>query len=619
MKLSAYQYQYDSITAAAANDDNPTSNLASKDNTKATATANAAAPAKKMTSKLLLVASLAILGFFASLLVVVFSSQVSPEGESKSLLDLLRQKTATSSKSHSTKLALPQGVNFGSWLSLEDYFYVGETGATEVATPDENTAAVCLPPLHVGQSGAPHWQSETDLLSNLLKSTSVAKALNIFHAHRTSFITEYDLEQLSNLGITQVRVPLSWCFTDYDPDTDITDDVSDEQLLEQFTCPDPYYQDEHVRWPAVPRKLVAEFLRSCTKYGIKASLDLHTYPGATSPGTFSGLWPRQPRFWKYDDPSNPDEDYGRTLFRNFVQWVETLDRRALDGILGIGPMNEPAHLAGVFYNIPERNYLPPLSNDLAQSYLDELNSDGYPFPDGPHLRVLLWLRDAVRVFRDSTLPRYGIQLHVNLHESFLIEDLVPGNHGDEGGRGNPASHKLIAAWWARTTHHHERKHWAVLDIHHYHAWSPSCAGAVDGPPAGNYSCHDVSGRTKALERCVEWAKDIYRAAVDEMCGKGAKLMSGEFSASTHHRVRHACNDIDTLKATYEMQMAAAKDADVEMYYWSYKMPHGGAFRSAWSFTELMYLLGVTDRPDHENIHCGGHIPHEGEVNDDMFS
>ena len=95
-------------------------------------------------------------------------------------------------------------------------------------------------------------------------------------------------------------------------------------------------------------------------------------------------------------------------------------------------------------------------------------------------------------------------------------------------------------------------------------------------------------------------------------------MSGEFSASTHHGVRHACNDIDTLNATYWMQMKAAEKAKVDMYFWSYKMPYGGAFRSAWSFTELMYLLGMTNRPDLATASCGGHIPHVDEVTDDYF-
>jgi aryl-phospho-beta-D-glucosidase BglC (GH1 family) len=126
---------------------------------------------------------------------------------------------------------------------------------------------------------------------SMLNSTSTAKTLKVFHAHRTSFITEYDLRHLSNMGIRHVRVPLSWCFTDHDPDTEITDlDEKDPNttasLLEKFTCPDPFYPD--VVWPAIPKVLLTRFLRSCTKFGITASLDLHTYPGATSPGTFSG-------------------------------------------------------------------------------------------------------------------------------------------------------------------------------------------------------------------------------------------------------------------------------------------------------------------------------------------
>ena len=58
------------------------------------------------------------------------------------------------------------------------------------------------------------------------------------------------------------------------------------------------------------------------------------------------------------------------------------------------------------------------------------------------------------------------------------------------------------------------------------------------------------------------------------------MASAEFSASTHHSIRHAFNDISTLKMMYEMQVAAANDVNVELFWWSYKMPYGGAFRSA---------------------------------------
>eukprot|EP00977_Amphora_coffeiformis_P017538 scaffold5783_cov129-Amphora_coffeaeformis.AAC.4 len=558
--------------------------------------------------------------------------------------------TVTATGTTTPAIPMPHGVNLGSWLSLEDYFYVGDNGAVEVATPDQNTAAVCLPPLHVGQVGAPDWQSETDLLKNMLQRTTAAKAIKVFHAHRMTFITQHDLESIAQMGIKHVRVPLSWCFTDYDPDVEITsleedddDNTTRAELLEKFTCLDPYYQDEDVRWPAIPRILLERFLRACAKLGITASLDLHTYPGATSPGTFSGVWPKQPRFWNYDDPAGTNTsnsssnnettiDFGRQLYRDFIAWMEQLDDEVLKGVLGISPMNEPAHLAGVFAHVPTRNYLPPLPSNLAKSYLHDLNHHStYKMPDGPHLRVLLWIADAVEVFRTSKLARHGKQLHVNLHESVLAESIVKQTYTDDDDddvamhaiadketKSSFASIKLLAAWWNKTTTPTERQDWAILDIHHYHAWSKECSGATDGPPSGNYSCGDVVGRNAALERCAEWAPQIYRAAVDEMCGKGAKLMSGEFSTSTHHRVRHACNDIDTLRTSFLTQMKAAQKANVKMYYWSFKMPFGGAFRSAWSFTELMYLLGVTDRPDEDSMGCGEQFLHDEQVTDDFF-
>ena len=168
--------------------------------------------------------------------------------------------TTTTTNTFQSTIPMPSGVNFGSWFSLEDYFYVGRTGAVEVATPDATTAGVCLPPLHVGQAGAPTWQAETDLLSSLVDSVGMAHALKIFQAHRASFVTEHDLQRLSQWGVKHVRVPLSWCFTDAHPnEMNMTDTSKEytEYLEQQFTCRDPFYSndkdDETVLWPAIPR------------------------------------------------------------------------------------------------------------------------------------------------------------------------------------------------------------------------------------------------------------------------------------------------------------------------------------------------------------------------------
>ena len=155
---------------------------------------------------------------------------------------------ASDPKVRATTLPMPDGVNIGSWLSLEDYFFAGNS-AVEVATPDKGTAAVCLPPLHTGASTGPTWHAETDLLETLASETTLGHALRVFHAHRNSFLDfDEDLEVLKQLGIHSIRVPLSWCLTDEDPGTIDPKDTDVASLEERFTCPDPFF--EGVLWPA---------------------------------------------------------------------------------------------------------------------------------------------------------------------------------------------------------------------------------------------------------------------------------------------------------------------------------------------------------------------------------
>ncbi|KAL3786580.1 hypothetical protein ACHAWO_000734 [Cyclotella atomus] len=563
-----------------------------------------------------------------------------------------------------SEVPIPTGVNLGSWLSLEDWFYVGENGAVEVASPDDALAASCLPPLHLDASTGPRWNSETDLLEGLANHYDdqinkqyinrtqyfglgpYGKAIKTIHAFRSNYLDfDTDFSTMASLGIKYVRVPVSWCWTDSHPEEMITvikpegdDDnvkvttefMSDKDVKEKLTCEDPFYPG--VRWPAIPRSFVKQFLRACAKHGIKATLDIHTYPGGTSIGTFSGVWPRYSRFWTHGDvpaTDNGEKDVGRDILRNMIMWLENLSKEdplAFTGLRALSPMNEPAHLAGL-YNGPKPikldkdTFLPPLPPEMASDYLNELNiaksvpSTATQVPDGNHLRVLMWLRDAVTEFRESKLPSLGIQLHVNVHESLLPTPLLP-KYKDKLKEEldyalYPGALAIFGAWWRATTSPDERTSWAVLDIHHYHAWGDACSGAVEGPPTGRYKCSDEEARNKVLSKCSEWAT-IYRQTLEKECEPGILLASAEFSASTHHSVRHACNDIATLRTTYEMQLQAAKYAGVELFWWSYQMPYGGAFRNAWSLKHLLYLLGVLPRPDVSNFHCGDHIPPSGE-------
>ena len=360
--------------------------------------------------------------------------------------------------------------------------------------------------------------------------------------------------------------------------------------------------------------------------------DIHTYPGGTSIGTFSGVWPRYSRFWTHGDLPATDvdrrPDVGRTLLKDFIGWMESLeveDPEAFRGLRAISPMNEPAHLAGLYngerpVRTDRETFLPPLPPDMARKYLAELNEGLESHPqltrvsDGNHLRVFLWLRDAVDAFRHSKLPSLGKELHVNVHESIFPADVLPEEEGAPDYGLGTAAMRLFGAWWRATATAEERSKWAVLDLHHYMAWGGACSGAVEGFPAGRYACSDEEAKARVIEQCSTWSQ-VYRSALEGECGEGLRLASAEFSASTHHSVRHACNDPPTLKMMLESQVDVARDADVELFWWSYRMPYGGAFRGAWSLKHLLHLMGVLPRPDEEIFHCGDHVPPPGEPRD----
>ena len=521
-----------------------------------------------------------------------------------------------STASRAATNTVPWGVNLASWLSLEDYFFVGNMGAVEVATDWGHTAAQCFPPLYPNLA----WQSETDLFGHIATNHSVREAVLAFVAYRNSFVDlSTDLAHMAQRGIRSVRVSVSWCLTDADPTTDPdlekptnndadgndNDNDKDVLLLERYACLDPYYNAEGVtvHWPAVPKPLLVQFLRACHKHGLKAVLDIHTYAGGTSIGTFSGVWPRWSLFWKYDAPELPQKDVGRTVLRNFFAWIESLadtDPDAFAGLGGITPMNEPGHLSGIFgpgsWNPEKPSFVPDLPTDLNDAYLhDELHDS---IPDGPHLRILKWQSDAVEAFRQTKLPAAGIDLVVNVHESILVRALTLHDETDVGGR-HPQATQLIATWWKQVTTSKERAAWAVLDMHHYHAWEPQCQGTVTGHD-GAYKCGDVPAATATLNLCSSWAQ-TFRDALHEPT---ARLSSGEFSASTHHSVLESCLDTTTLGLSYTAQMQAAADAAVDLYFWTWKMPHGGAFRPAWSWQELMYRLHGDGAPDESVIPCG---------------
>ena len=338
-------------------------------------------------------------------------------------------------------------------------------------------------------------------------------------------------------------------------------------------------------------------------------------------------------------------------------------------------MNEPAHLAGNFYIDDEDNFLPPLPDDLAMKYRKQLSRTSSSssteesdlesdFPDGTHLRVLYWFHGAIDIFRNSKLPSLGKELHANIHESVFKELSSNSSKVDAQMR-----YTAVANWWCSdvidenvddddenenddsdddndsmstitpTTTVEERSTWAILDVHHYHAWSDTCSGTIDGQDNAAYACGDIDKRHKVLKGCARWAQ-TFRDIIDTQCTikkkkkkkkdnmkkdeqhiypvfhphkDQVKLMSAEFSSASHHNSRKSCNDIGGLRESYVRQVNAGEKADVELFYWSYQMPYGGTFRQAWSFTQLMFNLGVVDRPDTPQFDCDSNSIYDNEI------
>ena len=627
-----------------------------------------------------------------------------------------QSQPSKTTNTNSIAIPMPSGVNIGSWLSLEDYFFAGLHNSVEVATPGIGTdtttqVAACLPPLHVGSTTGPKWQSETDLFRNLMMKTKnknttnkngsssggVKHAIQVFAAHRASYVDlETDLQRIAELGITTVRIPMGWCWTDVDPrKVDLDSYESDADLLRDFACVDPFFgtndptndndndntnndtdredDEPQILWPAIPKPLVEDLLRACARAGLNASLDVHTLPGGTSIGTFSGVWPHWPRFWTHggdgvgmegvEYTTNGGFNIGHELFAELVAWMEDLSDRdplAFSGLRGLSPMNEPAHLAGNFQQGDAHNFLPALPRHIADEYLETLNSnskiasspiapllpDNYSFPDGSHLRVFYWFQGAIEIFRMSKLPLLGIEFQANIIESIFQDQVVASNDDDDdnASEDDDVSKGLeerlrgvaIATWWCSnnaendattttTTSAEERSDWAVLDLHHYHAWSDDCSGTIDGQDSG-YACGDIVKRSETLDACTTWVQN-YRDIVDAVCGTTSsagtatttatpsKLMSAEFSAASHHSVRRSCSDTSGLKESYTKQVAAAEVANVDLFYWSYKMPYGGSFKQAgWSFSELLYKFGVPNsRPDSTQFECDAHLFDDPDV------
>lgn len=430
-----------------------------------------------------------------------------------------------------------QGVNLGGWLCLEDWFYSGAAGQA-VMSINKSGQGWSLPP-HVNNLDRP-WPSEGVLTQRLISTHGAQFAIDAFTAHRTSYISKDDLKQIASLGLRYVRVPMTWAaFADalwkIEPDVYGKHNAEDDAVV----VPDPYYNTS-VLFVTVPRKWLADFLRDLAAEGLKAVLDLHAFPAGAADGTYNGVWPNPPKFWTESIHGTKITDMGHVIAKALINWVESLDDAAFAGVGGLTLMNEPAHLSA---------------------------GEGF----ATEAQVLDWLAVGAQSFRDSSLPKRGVRLYVNLIETAFAD-----------------FYATVPKWFRSTFTVEERASWAVIDKHWYTAWAGgTCDGhsATGSLPQPGYTCDQPKDQIhKVLLGCIDKFTDEFA----ENFPDGLKATS-EFSVSTYWDARFACssNDTDLTSMFLNLQLQEFNRDSIGAFFWTWRMPYGPIFESAWSLKHIM--------------------------------
>jgi len=459
-----------------------------------------------------------------------------------SLLALFRPLPAapkvTCAAAGASRGPMPAGANFGGWLVLEDWFFSGQDGRY-VTSADPQGQGACLPPLARGTLA--RWPSEGVLASRLNKTYGRRKAVDIISAHRHSYIGEHDLALLADLGIHQVRLPLTWAaFADALAPLSAEAYGSHNATTDTTLVPDPFHVG-NVTMTTVPRGWLGQFLRRAGKHGLRVVFDMHSMPGGSSDGTYNGVWPHEPAFWTANavlgGGAFPLRTVGLWVVAALIGWIESLDKEARTVVSGITVMNEPAHMAASLGFAEERE-------------------------------VLSWIEAAADLFRQSSLPKQGLKLYVNMIETGFM---------DFWGTVGP--------WWHNVFSKAEREKWAVFDVHWYTAWD---GGRCDGRvlPGGGYLCDAPLAEARRLLRgCARGFTEVFASHIH-----GLKSCS-EFSTGTFADAVLACNDRTLLQAFLEEQVSVFQSAEVESFFWTWRMPYGPSFQMGWS---LKHLLGHED-------------------------
>ncbi|CAE7281280.1 EXG1 [Symbiodinium natans] len=284
---------------------------------------------------------------------------------------------------------------------------------------------------------------------------------------------------------------------------------SHDPIKDTVIVPDPYYT-KNISYATIPRSLLEGLFIQGNKLGLKFLLDLHAFPGGSSDGTYNGIYPSKPVFWRESvqlgsSPRISLQEAGLLIVEAAIKWIEGLDDDVKKAVYGLSPMNEPAHLAG-------------------------FQNPTFAHPD----EVLVWLAEATDLFKNSKLVDQGMKMYMQ-----VIETAFPGG----------SFNSMVPSWWKNTTSKKDRETWAVFDMHWYTAWGTKAALL----PGEAVLC------SRPLDEIVEvLTPGIVGFAKSFEENFDGQRATSEFSASTNADALVACSDTAITKAFMLKQAKSVK-------------------------------------------------------------
>ena len=434
---------------------------------------------------------------------------------------------------------LGTNVNIGSFLNIEDFFNESEQKPNETENVSGGLQGKTLHPV-ILEPLAQNFSSEGHLVKIL--SETNRQPVETITTFRQSFVRDEDFAFMQNSGVKKVRLPVGWWIFAFSA----AGSSVEGQLETSVLVTDPYSNGQ-VQQVCGTRCLLEGFLRRAKAHNLTVLIDLHALQGGSSRGSYNGVSGiiHEPVFWNkevvpegfnpshfVDHPEEYTQAHGLKTWVDILRWVKGLGPELAGTVSGVCPMNEPAHL------LPQ--------------YRE---------------KMLSWLAAAVQVYRHFFYDQQTAQFQPNAPRLYV--NLIETTWKD-----STTEFEEDAANFMHTHCQGIPKDLVSLDVHKYIAWDdrtntpPSSLVQNVEPAFAEYVA--TVARRKAL------CQDKYGLAVSEWSAAWTNISSSAVQFPEYRK----------LAGKLFKYQVETFGQDMELFFWSLKMPGGHTHRPFWSLEYL---------------------------------